>query len=163
MSRVVLTDLRQPPRHQQNQLWFSAHRHHGCLVLTLEGHRVVQTREQHEPLIFMPRKMRDALGALLEPFVVPMNCPQTTIYAGLFQLKVPFTARKTYPCARTTQRFLPLTLPHIPPPSWRFSPRALIVFKVGGSALLQWGTRPHLIECTTSAGSSGCARRMTGA
>ena len=53
-------------------------------MLTLEGHRVVQTREQHELLIFMPRKMRDALRALLEPFVVPMSYPQTIIYAVCF-------------------------------------------------------------------------------
>jgi hypothetical protein len=138
-------------------------------VLTLEGHRVVQPGEQHEPLIFMPRKMRDAGRALLEPFVVPISYPQMTIYAVLFSTQVPFTVGETergyvtYPCARTTQRFLPLTLPHIPPPSWRLSARALIVFKVGGSALLQCGTRPHFIECMTSAGSSGCTRRMTGA
>ena len=71
---------------------------------------------------------------------------------------------RAHPCATTTQRFRPLTLPHIPaPPSSRFSARALIVFSVGGSALLQWGTRPHLMDCMTSAGSSGRARRTTGA
>ena len=96
------------------------------------------------------------MRAFLEPFVVPVcaheNGPSEVREDG-----------ETYPCATTTQRFRPLMLPHIPPPSSRFSARALIVFRVGGSALLQWGTRPHLIECITSAGSPGCARRMTGA
>ena len=161
MSRVVLIDLRATTRHEQ----INAHGRHGCLVLTLEGHRVVQPGKQHEPLIFMTGKMWGTLRALLEPFVVPMSSPR--IWGCVSTTQVPFTSRKyvthTYPCATTTQRFLPLTLPHIPPPSWRFSARALMVFKVGGSALLQWGTRPHFIECMTSAGSSGCARRMTGA
>src|SRR6266566_7333790 len=146
MSRVVLTGLRPPHPLSANQIYFP-----GCLVLTLEVHRLVQPGEQHEPLIFMPRKMWCALRALLEPFVVPMRSPQTTQFHSQPEKRRGYV---TYPCATTTQRFLPLTLPHIPPPSWRFSARALIVFKVGGSALLQWGTRPHFIECMTSAGTS---------
>ena len=60
---------------------------HRFWVLTLEGHRVVQPGEQHEPLIFMPRKMWDALRALLEPFVVPMSFPQTTTHAIVFSIR----------------------------------------------------------------------------
>jgi hypothetical protein len=58
-------------------------------LLTLESHRVVQPGEQHEPLVFMPRKMWDALRALLEPFVVPMSSAAgdaTNTYRVAFQL-----------------------------------------------------------------------------
>ena len=41
------------------------------MLLTLQSHRVIQPGEEHEPLVFMPRKVWDALWALLEPFVVP--------------------------------------------------------------------------------------------
>ena len=72
-------------------------------------------------------------------------------------------------------RFLPLRLPHNPPPSMRASDRALIVLKLFSSCLLQCGTTPHFIVCMITSfcvaspvlscvgGRSACRWRMTGA
>ena len=46
------------------------------------------------------------------------------------------------------QRFRPLILFHIPLPSKRFSPLALMVFRLVSSYLHQWGTNPHFIVCS---------------
>lgn len=43
--------------------------------LTFECRLVVQPGKQHEPAVFMPREMRDALRALLQPLVVPVKSP----------------------------------------------------------------------------------------
>lgn len=56
----------------------------------------------------------------------------------------------THPSHGIAQRFQLRRLFHMPVPSIKFSLRALIVFSVRSSCLLQWGTRPHFMVCITS-------------
>lgn len=135
---------------------------------TFENDAVVQPREKQQSSICALREMWKTILSFPQPFVIPS--PHIVIPV------LTTTNTATHPSQGIAHLFHPLKLFHMSVPSIRFSPRALIVFSVRSSCLLQCGTRPHFIVCRTSpsgvellgasddpsAGPS-CLRRMTGA